>query len=238
MRALLSILRYLLVFSVAGIAQQPHDPAPPPCQPGRPVDDYIKELKKRKRNKNPLPGDVCLFGSCTRTGAGQPGPGKPPTSHPPETPAPDRRATPAKGESSSKDAIIAPPVAGLADSRYDPIGAAKAAEVGDYYFQGKNYRAARSRYEEALEMKPADPALYFRLGKTFEKLNEFERAFENYDATLIADPQAPDAREAAAGIERLRPALQQRGFDAVAAHAANVVEVAAACRQVPPAAGR
>src|SRR6516165_7591100 len=39
---------------------------------------------------------------------------------------------------------------------WDPHKAAKCIEVGDWYFKQENYRAAMSRYQEALEWKPKD----------------------------------------------------------------------------------
>jgi tetratricopeptide (TPR) repeat protein len=54
--------------------------------------------------------------------------------------------------------------------------------------QKKNYRAALSRYKEALEQKPGDPAIHLRLGRTHEMLEQREEARKHYQA-------AADARE-------------------------------------------
>ena len=47
---------------------------------------------------------------------------------------------------------------------YDPHKSAKCVEVGDFYFKQGNYRAAISRYEEALQWKPRDAEATYKLG--------------------------------------------------------------------------
>lgn len=116
----------------------------------------------------------------------------------------------------------------------DPMAAAQSVEIGDYYFSEKNYRAALSRYQEALESKPDDAAIYIRVGRAFDKLGEPTRAFENYDASLKADPAGPFADEAGKGVERLRPEVEKRGDDPRAISERNRAHIVPRCRTEAP----
>jgi len=189
------------------------------------VDEYIAELNKAKkqRNKNPLPNSICIGGWCKGSGEKRPDPRPAPTSHPPQSEGGSQAA-----ESSSREP--AEPVAA-----YDPFQAAQGVEVGDYYFSQKNYRAALSRYQEALESKPDDAAIYLRLGRALDNLSEAARAFESYDAALVADPAGPAAEEAGKGVERLRPELEKRGDDPGAIAARNRARIVPRCRSEAPA---
>ena len=181
-------------------AQQPASKTPPDnqasasCGGGHTVDDYLAEKNKirRKRNKNPLPSDTCIWGWCRETGVGPSD--KLPTSHPPQdvppSPAPSNQT-----ESSSKPTPV---------DLCDPYSAAQDVEVGDFYYQDKSYRPALSRYESALKSKPRDPGIYLRLGKTAEKLGDRERAVSEYQSSIDAGPDQPSAKEAHAAIERIK----------------------------------
>lgn len=129
--------------------------------------------------------------------------------------SPPRSAAP-EGQSSSRDTRIdlSPPPddmkhegADLPDvtefHSYDPHKAAKDVEVGDYYFGRKNYRAAESRYAEALEWKPNDAVATFRLAQSQEKLGKKQDALKNYQGYLKILPQGEFAVEAKASIARL-----------------------------------
>ncbi len=217
----------LLALQAQPSPQTPSAPAVRPqpgpeqsCRDEGSVDEYLAEMNKAKkqRNKNPLPNSVCLGGWCKGSGAGKPDPRQLPTSHPPQTTGGEKT-----GESSSQEATEQAAV-------YDPIAAAQSVEVGDYYFSEKKYRAALSRYQEALKSKPDDAAIYLRLGRAFDKLDEATRALESYDASLVADPAGPSADEARKSAERLRPEVEKRGDDPGAISARNRARVVPRCR--------
>src|SRR5204862_8330585 len=63
----------------------------------------------------------------------------------------------------------APPPSKLPENEQ---AANKALEVGDFYYSQRNYRAAESRYREALEYTPANGRAYFKLAQTLEKLGK------------------------------------------------------------------
>ena len=80
----------------------------------------------------------------------------------------------------------------------------KCIEVGDYYFKQGNYRAAISRYQEALDWKPKDAEATYKLGEAQEKSGDFTGARENYQAYLKILPKGPYAEKAQKGIDRLK----------------------------------
>lgn len=87
---------------------------------------------------------------------------------------------------------------------YDPMKALKDIEVGDYYFHLENYKAAQSRYEEALMYKPKDAEATFKLAQADEKLKNFDEAREYYTEYLKILPDSKKAEEARKALERIQ----------------------------------
>ena len=87
---------------------------------------------------------------------------------------------------------------------WDPHKAAKCIEVGDWYFKQENYRAAMSRYQEALEWKPKDAEATYKLALVEEKSGDPTAALANYQAYLKILPNGPYAEKARKGIERVK----------------------------------
>jgi len=87
---------------------------------------------------------------------------------------------------------------------WDPHKAAKCIEVGDWYFKQENYRAAISRYQEALEWKPKDAEATYKLAQVQEKSGDPTAALANYQAYLKILPNGPYAEKARKGIERVK----------------------------------
>jgi tetratricopeptide (TPR) repeat protein len=87
---------------------------------------------------------------------------------------------------------------------WDPHKAAKCVEVGDWYFKQGNYRAAISRYQEALEWKPKDAEATYKLAEVQEKSGDPTAALANYQAYLKILPNGPYAEKARKGIERVK----------------------------------
>ena len=95
---------------------------------------------------------------------------------------------------------------------YDPHKAMKAIEVGDFYFKKENYKAAISRYQEALEWKPNDAEATYKLGEALEKSGDLSGAVESYQAYLKILPHGPYAEKANKALERLK----EKGFSSSA----------------------
>ncbi len=94
---------------------------------------------------------------------------------------------------------------------YNPHKADKDVEIGDFYFSQKNYKAAASRYAEALEYKPDDAEATYKLALTKEKLGEKEDALAAYQSYLKILPEGPRAQDSKKGIERLtNPAADKK----------------------------
>ena len=87
---------------------------------------------------------------------------------------------------------------------WDPHKAAKCIEVGDWYFKQENYRAAMSRYQEALEWKPKDAEATYKLALVEEKSGDPTAALANYQAYLKILPNGPYAEKARKGIDRTK----------------------------------
>ena len=136
-------------------------------------------------------------------------------------PRSDQSSAQQSGESSSKDSKIdlSPPKGDDIAHREDdppessdvmeakpwnPHKAAKDVEVGDYYAKRKNYRAAISRYREALEYKPKDAEATFKLAKALEGDKEKDEALQRYQEYLKILPQGEFAAEAKAALQRLK----------------------------------
>lgn len=122
------------------------------------------------------------------------------------------------GESSSRGTKIdlAPPVGeapaiGVGDvgevqemKPWNPHKADKSIEVGNFYFKRKNYRAAESRFLEALHWQDNNAVATFRLAETEEKLGKPADALKYYDAYLKILPNGEFASQAREGIDRLK----------------------------------
>jgi tetratricopeptide (TPR) repeat protein len=107
------------------------------------------------------------------------------------------------------DALAHPEGTRVADNamgqhEWNPMRAMKDVEVGDYYYRRENYKAALSRYREALEFKPRDAVATFKLAQTLEKTKEFAEARTQYEEYLAILKDGPSATEAKKALERLK----------------------------------
>ena len=86
---------------------------------------------------------------------------------------------------------------------YNPHQADKDVDIGDFYFKRYNYRAAESRYAEALEYMPNHAAATYKLAEAQEKLGKTAQARENYQNYLKILPSGEFAAQAKAALARL-----------------------------------
>jgi len=87
---------------------------------------------------------------------------------------------------------------------WNPHKADKDVEVGDFYFKQKNYRAAESRYAEALYWQDNHAIATFRLAEAEEKLGKFAEARKHYESYLKILPEGEYAQLSKQGLERLK----------------------------------
>ncbi len=96
------------------------------------------------------------------------------------------------------------------EKEYSPVLAAKAVQIGDYYFKKKNYDAAVERYLEALQYQPELVDAYEALGKTFEKKGETLKAQEVYRDFINKNPTSPKLAEFKTKLAKLEKTKTQK----------------------------
>jgi len=92
--------------------------------------------------------------------------------------------------------------------------ASKSVEIGDFYLRRKKYKAALSRFLEALKTDPHYAPAYRELGKVYEKMGFWQKSLDAYQKYLDELPSAKDAREAKdihKAIARLRQEITAEG---------------------------
>jgi tetratricopeptide (TPR) repeat protein len=98
--------------------------------------------------------------------------------------------------------------------RYVPPSASKSVEIGDFYLRRKKFKAALSRFQEALKTDPNYAPAYRELGKVYEKMGFWQKALDAYRKYLDELPSAKDAREAKSihkAIARLQKEMVAEG---------------------------
>ncbi len=61
-------------------------------------------------------------------------------------------------------------------------------DVGEFYFDRGNYRAAESRFLQALDFNPHDARAMYDLARAFERLNQAPQAISEYQACIDLEP--------------------------------------------------
>jgi hypothetical protein len=74
--------------------------------------------------------------------------------------------------------------------------ASKDIEVGGYYLDRKNWRAALSRFESALVLDPENPEVYWGLAEADRHLGNLADARANYQKVAEYDPDSRHGKEA------------------------------------------
>ena len=79
--------------------------------------------------------------------------------------------------------------------------AAEDENVGSYYLDNKNWKAALSRFQSALVLDPDNPDVYWGLAESQRHLGDFASARANYMKVMEYDPGSRHAKEARKAIE-------------------------------------
>jgi tetratricopeptide (TPR) repeat protein len=85
--------------------------------------------------------------------------------------------------------------------------ASKDIEVGKYYLDRKNWKAALSRFESALVLDPENPEVYWGMAEAEYHLGDFASAKAHYLKLLEYDPDGPHGRQARRELKD--PALEK-----------------------------
>ncbi|MGD0292541.1 MAG: tetratricopeptide repeat protein [Terracidiphilus sp.] len=85
--------------------------------------------------------------------------------------------------------------------------ASKDIEVGSYYLQTKNWKAALSRFESAMILDPENPEVYWGLAEAEHHLGDYAHAKEHYMKLLEYDPDGPHGKQARKELKD--PALEK-----------------------------
>jgi tetratricopeptide (TPR) repeat protein len=102
------------------------------------------------------------------------------------------------------DELAHPESAAPGTREWNPMRAMKDVEVGTFYYNAGNYKAAISRFREALEFKPRDAVATFKLAQALEKSGELDQARAQYEAYLAILKDGPNAGDARKALERLK----------------------------------
>lgn len=89
---------------------------------------------------------------------------------------------------------------------YTPPGPAKSVEIGNFYLKRHNYKAAISRFKEAIQTRADYAPAYLGLGKAYEKTRQKQKALDAYQKyldMLPSDKDAEDAKDVHRALDRL-----------------------------------
>ncbi|HXZ27793.1 MAG TPA: tetratricopeptide repeat protein [Terriglobales bacterium] len=224
-RILVSLALAAALASPALVYAQGQDPAPPASQDSTPSSPQPADQAQKKSRLSRLKDK---FSSGCVVGIGCWGDTKKPDSEAGQQKAPEGGSAPSSrpvpaDQSSSRGTQIdlgppsgsgAKPAGGVQGTYemtlWDPHRAAKDIEVGDLYRKQGNYRAAVSRYRDALDYKPNDAEATFRMAETLEKLGEVEDAAAYYQSYLRILPRGDYAAASHQALARLEPLLGDR----------------------------
>lgn len=79
--------------------------------------------------------------------------------------------------------------------------AAEDENVGNYYLDNKDWRAALSRFQSALVLDPDNPDVYWGLAESERHLGDFADARANYLKVIEYDPDSRHAKEARKALQ-------------------------------------
>ena len=69
-------------------------------------------------------------------------------------------------------------------------------DVGEYYLERKNWKAALSRFESAMVLSPEEPGVYWGLAEAQRNLGHYAEAKADYLKLLDYDPDGPHGKAA------------------------------------------
>jgi tetratricopeptide (TPR) repeat protein len=83
-------------------------------------------------------------------------------------------------------------------------------DVGNYYLQRKNWKAAQSRFADAFGRDSEDPDAVLGLAEAERHLELFKEAAEHYKLFLTYDPDGPHSKAARKALDEVQAARPTR----------------------------
>jgi tetratricopeptide (TPR) repeat protein len=144
-------------------------------------------------------------GSQAQSGSGKINPNIPP---PPPPSSSAEKPGPSAEKSAPINPDIPPPPPPSAEEKpakqiFDPIGARKSVEVGQFYLKKGNYDAAIDRFNDATHQNTAYAVPYLMLAETYEKKGDSEGALKAYKTYLRLFPNSPERKRVESRIAEL-----------------------------------
>jgi hypothetical protein len=200
-----------------------------PTGQSKPADGSTKPSAAPTSNANPFPEDTsavpvmpssstpsspnATYNGAVNTPVPLPGDEMDPVRSP-DDPAPDATSSQSDESSSSRAGLdnLPPPqdddqpekhkkkVLAVKEPSHQE-SAAKDFDVGVYYLQTKNWRAALSRFESALVLDPENPDVYWGLAEADRHLGNFADARANYQKVAEFDPDSHHGKEAVKALK-------------------------------------
>lgn len=92
---------------------------------------------------------------------------------------------------------------------FDPLGAEKDLEVGNFYFKRGNYDAAIERYQDATVKHVGYAKPFLLLGEAYDKKDDPVNALKAYKQFVHLYPESPDRKRVDARIAELQKKVPQ-----------------------------
>ena len=186
---------FAALFSLSALAQQAQQPCSldsPNCAPADPnaIDRHQIDPKLQAPNDAPRSDDDDNAPAPFPKGAYS----SSKDSSPDLSPPPGDAEHPGSPETPPADVTEMKP--------WNPHQADKDVEIGLYYFKRHNYKAAESRYREALHWQDNHAEANYRLGEVLDKEGRASEARPYYEAYLKILPDGPFAKDCHKALDR------------------------------------
>ena len=89
--------------------------------------------------------------------------------------------------------------------------AAQDIQVGNYYLDRKNWKAALSRFQSARILDPENPAAFFGMAEAEQHLGDVASARAHYEIVLTYDPEGPQSKAARKALRELPSSAANTG---------------------------
>lgn len=75
---------------------------------------------------------------------------------------------------------------------FNPLKASQSITAGNFYFDKKNYNAAKNRYVDATLYDPGNSEGFEKLGEAYEKMHDYKEALAAYKKLIELEPTSKE----------------------------------------------